>query len=716
MKLRYYFLAIILLSLFSAGACSDTPKGDKVLLQSDFPPPPVAEVRPQTFTEFGNTRTDDYFYMKNLYDAAVEKYLKAENAYTDKVMAATQDLQNTIFEEIRGKMKESDESYPVFDAGYYYYSRTEAGQSYGVSCRRKGSMDAPEEIIFDLEAMAKGKDVFQFESAVVSPDNRKVAYLYNTTGSFADFILKIRDIASGKDIGFTMRGVSSVAWANDSKTLFYTVADQSFRPSRVYRRALGEPKGELVYEETNERFTTGVSGEKTERYIFISSGSSTTSDMRYISADRPTDKFEVLLPRRQDVQYSFIPYKDKFLISYKDKENYNGKLYEAPAKGYENPERWKELVPHSSEMMFEGVDIYDKFLVYQFRRNGLSELHIQPASGGEVRTIQFSEPVYKIESDGNPEMDAVTFRYSYMSLNRPEVLFEYNMETGATTELKRQEIPSGFNPGDYAVERLWATAPDGVKVPMSVVYRKDMKRNDGSNPALLYAYGSYGMSSDVFFPLPFFSLIDRGFVFAIAHVRGGGDMGEKWYEDGKMLKKMNTFTDFIACSESLIRSKYTSPGKLTAVGGSAGGMLMGGVANMRPDLYRAIIAQVPFMDVMNTMLDASSPLTVGEYEEWGNPKEEVYYRYMLGYSPYDNIKAQNYPNMLVTGGINDSQVLFHEPAKYVAKLRKMKTDDNLLLLRMNMKSGHGGATGRYDGIRDTALEHAFLLNSVGIFK
>ena len=377
---------------------------------------------------------------------------------------------------------------------------------------------------------------------------------------------------------------------------------------------------------------------------------------------------------------------------------------------------WKEFLPHDETVRIEGIDILKNYVAIELRRNGLSEIIAKPVSGeGEVKSIVFPEPVYSAGLNGNPEYDATTFRYSYTSLNRPSTLYEYDIATGKTVKLKEQEIPSGFNPDDYVVERLWATAPDGVKVPMAIVYRKGLKR-DGSNPALIYSYGSYGSSSDVYFSASLYSLIDRGFVYALAQVRGGSDMGEQWYEDGKLLRKKNTFTDFIACSELLINEKYTSASKLAAMGGSAGGLLMGAVANMRPDLYQTIVAQVPFVDVINTMLDDTLPLTTGEYEEWGNPNEEEYYNYMLSYSPYDNIKSQNYPNMLFTGGINDSQVLFHEPTKYVAKLRSLKTDDNILLLHMNMESGHGGATGRYDGIRDTAFEFAFILNRVGIEK
>ncbi|NLU29267.1 MAG: S9 family peptidase [Bacteroidales bacterium] len=684
--------------------------------QSDFPAPPVAEVIPDTFSNFGQTRIDNYYWLKDKNNPKVIDYLKAENAYTDTVMASTKALQQTIYDEIIGRIKEDDESYPSFSDGYYYYSRTEKGKQYRTYCRRKGTLDAPEEIIFDVNKMAEGKPAYIFRGYSISPDNSKAAYFYNETGSYAEFIMKVKDLASGKDVGFTVNGATSVAWANDNKTLFYGIVDNTLRSYRILRQVLDGSRADLVYEETDARFSTYVSGSKTKQYIFISSASSTTADERYIPADKPLEQFKVFLPRVQDVEYSVYPHKGKFFVRYKDKENLNGKIYETPLTSHEDRNTWKEFLAHDKNVRIEGIDILRDYVTIELRRNGLSEIIAKPASGiGEIKTIAFPEPVYSAGLNGNPEYDTTTFRYSYTSLNRPGTLYEYNIATGEAVKLKEQEIPSGFNPDDYVVERLWATAPDGVKVPMAIVYKKGLKK-DGTNPALIYSYGSYGSSSDVSFSASLYSLIDRGFVYALAQIRGGSDLGEQWYEEGKLLHKKNTFTDFIACSELLVNEKYTSTNKLAAMGGSAGGLLMGAVTNMRPDLYQTIVAQVPFIDVINTMLDDTLPLTTGEYEEWGNPNEEEYYNYMLSYSPYDNIKAQNYPNMLITGGINDSQVLFHEPTKYVAKLRALKTDDNLVLLHMNMDSGHGGATGRYDGIKDTAFEFAFILNRVGIEK
>ena len=714
--MRYLHSVIICAVALLIISCNPKKEEVKILQQSDFPAPPIADVLPDTFINFGQQRVDNYYWLKDKNNPKVIDYLTAENVYTDSVMASTKGLQQTIYDEIVGRMKEDDESYPSFKDGYYYYSRTEKGKQYRTYCRRKGSMEAPEEIIFDVNAMAEGKPAFIFRGYSISPDNSRAAYFYNETGSYAEFTMKVKDLASGENVGFSKDGVVSVAWANDNKTLFYSLIDQTLRSSKIYRQALDASEGELIYEEKDARFGTYVSGSKTKQHIFITSASSTTSEERYISADRPADPFKVFLPRVQDVEYEVYSHRDKFFVRYKDKENLNGMIYEVPLTGYEDRATWKLFVPHDKDVRIEGIDILKDYVLLELRKNGLAEIQIKPVSGeGDTETIAFPEPVYTASLGGNPEYDAATFRYSYTSLNRPTTLYEYNIATKETGKLKEQEVPSGFNPGDYTVERLWATASDGVQVPMAIVYKKGLKK-EGGNPALLYSYGSYGMSSDVYFSASMYSLIDRGFVYAIAQIRGGSDLGEQWYEDGKLLKKKNTFTDFIACSEKLIEDGYTSPDKLAAMGGSAGGLLMGAVTNMRPDLYRTIVAQVPFIDVVNTMLDDTLPLTTGEYEEWGNPNEEEYYNYILSYSPYDNIIAQDYPNILITGGINDSQVLFHEPTKYAARLRAMKTDDNIVLLHMNMDSGHGGATGRYDGIKDTAFEFAFILNRVGIDK
>lgn len=711
-KLRVLTICTAVLLLAS---CNSKKEEVTVLKQFDFQAPPMAEVSPDTFNNFGQQRIDNYYWLKDKKNEKVVEYLKAENAYTETVMESTKELQTTIYDEILSRIKEDDESHPLYRNGYWYYSRTEKGKQYRTYCRRKGTMDAEEEVIFDVNKMAEGLSAFIFGGYSVSPDNSKVAYFFNETGSYAEFVMKIKDIYSNEEIGFTVIGASSVTWANDNETLFYSLIDQTLRPYQIHRRKLNETESTVVYEEKDPKFNTYVSGSKTREYIFIGSASSTTSEERFILADKPNDIFKVFMPRTQDIEYFVYPHKDKFFIRYKDKENLNGKIFEAPLTSYEDMSKWKEFVTHNKDIRIEGIDILKDYVLLELRRNGLSEIVAKPISGDMDKIIDFPEPVYSATLSGNPEYDSNTFRYSYTSLNRPTTLYEYNIATEKIVKLKEQEVPSGFNPEDYTVERIWATAKDGVEVPMALVYKKGLKK-DGTNPALIYSYGSYGMSSDVYFSASIYSLIDRGFVYAIAQIRGGSDLGEQWYEDGKLLNKKNSFTDFISCSEKLISDGYTSSNKLAAMGGSAGGLLMGAVVNSRPDLYQTIVSQVPFVDVINTMLDDSLPLTTGEYEEWGNPNVEEYYHYILSYSPYDNIKAQDYPNILVTGGINDSQVLFHEPAKYVAKLRSLKSDDNILLMKMNMESGHGGATGRYEGIKDTAFEFAFILNRVGIEK
>ncbi len=712
---KSYLIWISIVTTLLFITCNNNKEKVNITKQTDFSAPPVAEVAPDTFINFGHQRIDNYFWMKDKNNPKVINYLNSENAYKDSVMNSTKELQSTIYNEILGKIKEDDESYPSFRNGYWYYSRTEKGKQYRTYCRRKGTMEAEEEIIFDVNKMAESLPAFIFAGYSVSPDNNKAAYFFNETGSYAEFVLKIKDFTTGEDIGYSVIGATSATWANDNKTLFYSLIDETLRPYQIHRRALDDSQSTIVYEEKDTKFRTYVTGSKLMDYIFIGSASSTTSEERFISADKPLDEFKQFLPRVQDVEYSIYSHKEKFFVRYKDKENLNGMIYETPIKGFEDRSNWSVFLPHDNKVRIEGIDVISDYLLLDLRSNGLNEILVKPVSGGKEQIIDFPEPVYTVSLNGNPEYDVTTFRYSYRSLNRPTTLYEYDINSGESVILKVQEVPSGFSPDDYTVERLWATAPDGVQVPMAIVYKKGLKK-DGSNPALIYSYGSYGSSSDVYFSASMYSLIDRGFVYALAQIRGGSDLGEQWYEDGKLMKKKNTFTDFIACSEKLIEDGYTSSNKLAAMGGSAGGLLMGAVANMRPDLYQTIVSQVPFVDVINTMLDDTLPLTTGEYEEWGNPNIEEDFNYILSYSPYDNISVQDYPNMLVTGGINDSQVLFHEPTKYVAKLRSLKTDDNILLLKMNMESGHGGATGRYEGIKDTAFELAFILNRVGIEK
>lgn len=706
-----FFIGLTLLSITN---CKMEKR--EITTQDDFPPAPVAQKIPVTFTEFSNTRVDNYYWMRDKEDPNVIEYLNLENEYTQTVMASTKDLQESIYNEILGRIKEDDQSYPTYMNGYYYYSKSEAGKQYRVFCRKKGSLDAPEEIIFDVNQMAEGHRAFRFAGYSISPDNNLAAFSFNTTGSFADNIIKVKNLNTGEYLQTNIPMASSFTWANDNKTIFYTIVDNALRPYRVYRHNIESPnKDTFIYEEKDARFNTYVYKSKTNNYIFIGSNSTYTSELQYIDANMPLQQFKIFLPRVEGVEYSVNHHKDKFFIRYKDKDNLNGVIYTAPLDGFQDRANWSTFLGHNPNVRIEGMDVSEKFLSVELRENGLNNIVVYNLIDNSSQSINFPEPVYSIYLMGNPEYQSNTIRYNYTSLNRPSTLYEYNMESQETTKLKEQEVPSGFNPDDYTVERLWAESHDGTLVPMAIVYKKGLRKN-GKNPALLYSYGSYGYSSDVFFSPALYSLIDRGFVYAIAQIRGGSDLGEQWYEDGKLLNKKNTFKDFIACAQKLIDDRYTSSDRLAAMGGSAGGLLMGAVVNMRPELFQTIVAQVPFVDVINTMLDTSLPLTTQEYEEWGDPNIEEYYNYILSYSPYDNITKQDYPNILATSGLNDSQVGFHEPTKWVAKLRDYKTDNNIVLLYTNMDSGHGGATGRYDRIKETAFEFAFILDRVGIKK
>ncbi len=694
----------------------------KIFGQSHFPAPPVAFKQPEVFKNFNNTRIDNYHWMKNRMNPLVTTYLQEENDYASVVMESTLPLQEKLYNELKSRLKEDDQTAPVFYNGYYYYKRTEKGRQYKIYCRKKESLASHEEIMFDVNEMALDKSAYIFAGYEVSPDNRYAAYLSNETGSYAEFILKVRDLENGTDLtGLEITKVVDVVWCNDNSTLFYSVCNVALRPWRVYRNNIfSTNKPEVVYEETDELFNVNLQKTKTEDFILISSSSFTTTEYTIINANSPLESAEVFMPRKKDVDYGVFHHKDKFFIQYKDKKNLNGKIYEVPLTGYKDKSTWKEVWAHNEEAMVDYMDIFDTYYAIQIRRKGLIEIIVrricQPVTATQEineKTISFPEPVYSAELIPLPDYHSKKLRYCYSSLNRPVTIYEYDPKEGISEVIKETIIPSGFNPDDYTVERLYATAPDGVKVPVSLVYKNGLVK-DGTNPALLYSYGAYGNSSDARFISSFFSLIDRGFVFALAQIRGGSDLGEAWYEDGKLLNKKNSFTDFIACAELLINRGYTSNSRLTAMGGSAGGLLVTTVTNMRPELFNSVVAIVPFVDVMNTMLDSSLPLTMQEYEEWGNPNEKKFYDYMLSYSPYDNIKEANYPNMLITAGFNDSQVGYHEPAKYTAKLRELKTGDNIVLLNTNMKSGHGGATGRLDQFKETAFELAFILSRQGI--
>jgi len=708
--------AYSLLLLGSVLVFSACENGDKKFLsqpkkmQSDFPTPPKAKEQPVTFENFGIKRVDDFFYMKDKANADVLEYLKAENDYTDSALAHTRSLQETMFLEMKARIKEEDSSVPSLKNGYYYYYRTVAGKQYRVDCRKKGSTDAPEEVVADFNQMAEGSKAFIAVSSMVSPNNEIAGITFNNTGSYAEYDVKFKNLTTGELLTDELKNIQSFSFANDSKTVFYTVADKALRPFRVYKHELGSKKrDELVFEEKNELFNVYLYKTKTDSFIVILSGSFTTTECLLINANKPNLKPRIFAKRTKDVDYRIHHHENKFFVHVKEPNSPNYRIMEAPLTGHEDPQSWKEVVPHNPKVKIEDMEVFHRYLSYVVRQDGLKELRVMDFATNVVNKVNFPEPVYTMYTQNTPEYASHTMRYGYASLNRPSSVFEYNMAENKSTLLKELEIPSGFNPDLYAVERLWAPAKDGTKIPMAIVYKKGLKK-DGSNPTLLYSYGSYGAPTDANFNANAFSLIDRGYIYALAQIRGGSDLGEKWYDDGKLMKKMNTFTDFIACAEHLIETKYTKPEKLAAMGGSAGGLLMGAVVNMRPDLFQAILALVPFVDVINTMLDPNLPLTTQEYEQWGNPNEEEAFKYIYAYSPYDNIKAQNYPNILATGGINDSQVGFHEPTKWVAKLRKTKTDNNLTLLKINMDSGHGGATGRFDRLKDVALYYSFVLD------
>ena len=708
---------IACMALLAFAGCKNTPEESPVLTQANYPTPPVAAIRPQTFTEHGYQRIDNYFWLKDKTKPETITYLKAENAYCDTVMAATKGLQKTLFDEMKGRIKEEDQSVPRLDNGYYYYSREEKGKQYSINCRKKGNLKAPEEVIFDENQMAVGTNAFIFAGYNVSDDNNIAGYMSNKTGSYAEFELRFKDLRTGKDLPDVIKRVGgSTAWAADNKTVFYGVPNAALRSYRIYKHTLGSTNADaVVYEEKDDLFNCYVGRSKTQKMISIGSSSFTSSETRFIAADQPDAAFKIFLPRQKDVQYGIDDHPNGYYITWKDPKNKNQKVFEAPKQGYEDRSKWKEVIAHDPKAKIEGIDVFERFMVIVKRINGLLEMNVRELATGKTQVINFPEPVYTAYPAGTPEFKSTTFRYGYTSLNRPYTTFDYDMLTGKSTKLKEQQIPSGFNANDYEVKRLWAKAKDGVEVPMAVVYKKGMKL-DSTNPCLLYSYGSYGASSDAGFDANVFSMVNRGFVYAVAQIRGGSDLGEQWYEDGKLQKKMNTFTDFIACAEHLVKEKYTSSDKLAINGGSAGGLLMGAVTNLRPDLFKVVVAEVPFVDVINTMLDSSLPLTTQEYEQWGNPNVKKDYDYMMTYSPYDNLKKGNYPNILATGGLNDSQVGFHEPAKWVAKIRSLKTDQNITLLKTNMDSGHGGATGRFDYLKDEAFKFAFVLSRMGMTK
>ncbi len=623
-------------------------------------------------------------------------------------------MQKRLYDEIVGRIRQADSTAPVFDSGHFYYSRFETGKQYPILVRKKGSLESAEEILLDENALAEGHGYFSTGATQVSPDNRLLAFGVDTGGRLF-YTIRFKDLATGKQLEDTIADVTSnLAWANDSKTLFYTKQDPStLRAYRIYRHRLGSPssKDVLVYEEPDETFSCRLARTKSDRYLMIASRQTLSTEFRFLDADKPEGTFAVLQPRRPRLEYSADHLGDHFYIRTNlDAQNF--RLMKAPIQS-PGIDHWQEVIPHRAEVLLERFELFRDFLVLEERRDGLIRLRVRPWSGGEEHQVDFGEPTYLARIGPNHELDSDQLRFAYTSMTTPQSSYDYDMRKRSKTLVKREAVLGGFDPANYVTERLHATAADGTKVPISIVYRKGFSR-DGSGPLLLYGYGSYGASMDASFQAERLSLLDRGFAYAIAHIRGGQEMGRAWYEDGKLLKKRNTFTDFIACAEHLVRETYTRPDRLFAQGGSAGGLLIGAVINLRPDLFKGAIAAVPFVDVVTTMLDPSIPLTTFEYDEWGNPNDRSYFDYMLSYSPYDNVEAKQYPNLLVTTSLQDSQVQYWEPAKWVAKLRATKTDSNLLLLRTYMKGSHGGVSGRYKRFEQTAFNYAFILDLAGI--
>ena len=675
------------------------------------PMPPAAAMRPETLSIHGHERVDEYFWLRERENPEVIRYLEEENEYTEEMMAHTAGLRDTLYQEIVGRIDQSDSSVPVRDGGYLYYTRYEEGQQYPIFARRRGSMDAPEQILIDANELAEGHGYFAVGARAVSPDGNILAFSVDTVGR-RFYNLRFRDLRTGELLPETIGSITSnVAWANDNRTVFYTRQDPStLRAYQIYRHTVGtDPSGdELVYQENDSTFSSYVFRTKSDQYLMVVSGQTLSTEYRYLDANDPHGELRVFLPRERNHEYSVDHFGEHFYIVTNDGGARNFRLMRTPV-GATGRESWEEVLPHREDVLLQGIEIFRDHLVVTERQDGLVRLRVRPWSGAGEHYIDFEEPAYLAYLTGNPEYDTRTLRFGYTSMTTPTSTYDYDMETRERTLLKREAVLGGFDPDDYVTERLYATARDGARVPVSIVYRRGMER-DGSNPLLLYGYGSYGASRDATFSSARLSLLDRGFIYAIAHIRGGQEMGRSWYDEGKLLRKMNTFTDFIDVAEHLVEMEYTYPDRMYAQGGSAGGLLIGAVINMRPYLFDGVIAAVPFVDVVTTMLDASIPLTTFEYDEWGNPNDPEYYRYMLSYSPYDNVEAKRYPHILVTTGLHDSQVQYWEPAKWVARLRALKTDDNRLLLRTNMEAGHGGASGRYRQYEDTAFQWAFLID------
>jgi oligopeptidase B len=673
--------------------------------------PPVPERIAHVDTLHGDVRVDDYFWLREKSNPAVVSYLEAENAWTTAGLKHTEGLQEQLYREMLGRIKETDLSVPYRDGGWWYYSRTEQGKAYMIFARRRGTLNAAEQVYFDQNAAAEGKKFHALGGMDVSPDGRLLLYLEDTT-AFREYTLYVKDLESGEILDRIPQVWNGTAWADDNRTFFYMTADSAKRGNAVWRHVIGTPREQdvKVFEENDVLNNVSVHRSRSGKYVFISSDGFTSSEWWMIPTAEPAAEPRIIAPRRAGVEYS-VEHADGFFLIYTNDAAVNFRIVRAPEEN-PGPEHWTDWLAHRDSVFVESVDAFRRFVVVSERAGGLRRLRVSDLASGASYYITFPEAAYGVFPAANPEFDTEVFRFSYSSLVTPSSVYDYNLRTRRRTLKKRQEIPSGFEASAYQVRRFFAPARDGVQVPVSLLMRRHTQL-DGRHPLLLYAYGSYGATMEPVFNSNVLSLVDRGFVYAIAHIRGGQEMGRRWYDDGKMLNKLNTFYDYIDVAEELIRRKYTSPERLVANGGSAGGLLMGAVANMRPDLFHAIVADVPFVDVINTMLDGSLPLTAQEWEQWGNPRIREQYEYMMRYSPYDNVRPQDYPWMLVTTSLNDSQVMYWEPAKWVARLRATKTDHNPLYLKTNMAGGHGGSSGRYDRLHEAAFRYAFMLAAVG---
>jgi oligopeptidase B len=684
------------------------------LFAADLRPPPVASKQAHKLEIHGDTLADDYFWLRNKGTPEVESYLNAERAYSEAFMQPTAALQSKLYDEMLSRIQQTDTNVPAPNRGFYYYSRTVEGKQYPIYARKKGSLDAPEEVILDVNALAEGKKFMSIGGMEVSPDGKLLAYTSDEVG-FRQYTLHVKELRTGKLLPDTAERVDSIEWTEDGKTILYTIEhEQTKRAYRLLRHALGGKADTLIYEEKDERFTVDLNKTRDHKYMLVDVASHTSSEVRYMPADTGKAPLKLMAPRMPGEEY-YADHRDgQFWIRTNDKGR-NFRIVTAPAA---DPSRakWKEAVPHRDNVMLSRHLMFRDFYVTLEREGGWPRVGITDLHTLQSHRIDFPEPAYQVFLGINHEFDSPAVRVVYQSPITSSSTYDYEAATHKRTLLKQVAVPGGYDPSRYRVEVTTAAAPDGARVPMWILSRKDAQR-DGTHPALLYAYGSYGVSSSATFNSNIFSLVDRGVVYSVAYIRGGGELGKKWHDDGRMLNKMNTFTDFIAAGEHLVAQKYAARDRLAIMGGSAGGLLMGAVTNMRPDLFKVVISYVPFVDVINTMLDESLPLTVGEFEEWGNPRKESEYRYMLSYSPYDNVAAKAYPTMLVKSSYNDSQVMYWEPAKYVAKVRAMKTDANPLLFHINMDpAGHGGRSGRYDRLHELAFDYSFILWQLGVEK